>query len=142
MTNAKPAPASQPVLIVGAGPVGLMLAYMLVELQSEYTPPACNIVLHLLAVPVVVLDRHATRLDAPKAHAITSRSLEICRQFGLDPSTLRKKGTPRDDAKWIRFVTSLSGEEVGVLPFFRLEPDVLEITPEVSVMNCSILRSR
>ena len=84
-----------------------------------------------MIVPVVVIDRHASRLDAPKAHALTSRTLEICRQFGLDPSSLRKKGTPREDAKWIRFVTSLSGEEVGVLPFFRLEPDVLEITSEV-----------
>ena len=35
MTNAKSQPVTEPVLIVGAGPVGLMLAFMLVQLHIE-----------------------------------------------------------------------------------------------------------
>ncbi|KAK8846505.1 hypothetical protein IAR55_005591 [Kwoniella newhampshirensis] len=104
----------QPVLIVGAGPVGLLQALMLSRLE----------------VPVILLDRHLAHLEAPKAHVISSRSLEVCRQYGLPASKIRSYGTSREDARWVRFVTNLSGEEVGILPFFRLEPDVLEYTPE------------
>jgi hypothetical protein len=46
---------------------------------------------------------------------------------------MRRLGTPLEEAKWVRFVTTLAGGDVGVLPLFRMEPDVLQYTPEVSV---------
>lgn len=54
-------------------------------------------------VKSLLIEKYPCRLAAPKAHAICPRSLEICRQFGLDTNALRKLGSPRDDAYWVNF---------------------------------------
>ncbi|KAL3300028.1 FAD binding domain-containing protein [Colletotrichum asianum] len=90
-----------PVLIVGGGPTGLLSAYML------------------------------SRLGTPKVHALSPRSLEICRQFGLDTNLLRKIGTPRDEAYWVNFLVNLSRERIGTLPYERMDAAVLDCTPEM-----------
>ncbi|KAL3470314.1 FAD binding domain-containing protein [Aspergillus californicus] len=102
-----------PVLIVGGGPSGLLLAYMLAQLY----------------VKTLIVERYLTRLAAPKAHALSPRSLEICRQFGLDINEIRKLGTCRGDAYWVNFITNLSGKQVGRLPYERMDPEVLDDTP-------------
>lgn len=102
-----------PVLIVGGGPTGLLLAHMLSQ----------------LGVKSLVIERYATRLAAPKAHALSPRTLEICRQFDLDVNELRKMGSGRNDAYWVNFVTSLTGHFVGSLPYERMDVEVLEATP-------------
>ncbi|KAL5000872.1 FAD binding domain-containing protein [Aspergillus recurvatus] len=102
-----------PVLIVGGGPSGLLLAFMLAKLN----------------VQTLIVERYPTRLAAPKAHAISPRSLELCRQFGLDVNQIRALGTPRADAYWVNFITNLSGEQVGRLPYERMDPGVLDATP-------------
>lgn len=79
----------------------------------------------------LIVERYPERLGAPKAHALSPRSLEICRQFGLDTARIRKLGTKRADAFWVNFLTSLSGEAVGVLPYERMDAAVLDDTPEV-----------
>lgn len=61
------------------------------------------------------------------------RTLEICRQFDLDVNEIRKLGSNRDDAYWVNFVTSLTGKFVGSLPYERMDAEVLEQTPTVSV---------
>ncbi|KAK5135335.1 hypothetical protein LTR08_005439 [Meristemomyces frigidus] len=104
-----------PVLVVGGGPAGLLLAYLLSKLD----------------VPSLVIEKYPERLAAPKAHALSPRSLEICRQFGLDTRALRSIGTPRDDACWVNFVTNLSGERIGFLPYERMDAGVLDDTPEM-----------
>ncbi|KAJ9139161.1 2,4-dichlorophenol 6-monooxygenase [Pleurostoma richardsiae] len=104
-----------PVLIVGGGPTGLLSAYMLSK----------------LGVKSLLIEKYTERLAAPKAHALCPRSLEICRQFGLDTNVMRKLGSPRDDAYWVNFVTNLSGERIGVLPYERMDPEVLNDTPEM-----------
>lgn len=71
------------------------------------------------------------RLAAPKAHALSPRSLELCRQAGLDVNEIRKIGSPRDDAYWVNFITSLAGKQVGRLPYERMDKDVLNDTPTV-----------
>jgi hypothetical protein len=43
---------------------------------------------------------------------------------------MRKLGSPREDAFWVNFLTNLSGERIGVLPYERMDPEVLEDTPE------------
>ncbi|QDS67736.1 hypothetical protein FKW77_005960 [Venturia effusa] len=103
-----------PVLIVGGGPTGLLLSYLLSKLN----------------VKSLLIEKYPQRLAAPKAHALSPRTLEICRQFGLDTKKLRQLGTPRADAYWVNFVTSLTGEQIGVLPYERMDAAVLDDTPE------------
>jgi hypothetical protein len=79
----------------------------------------------------LIIEQYPERLGAPKAHALSPRSLEICRQFGLDVKHIRSLGSSRSDAHWVNFVTNLSGEAVGRLPYERMDPAVLEATPEV-----------
>lgn len=80
----------------------------------------------------LIVERYPTRLAAPKAHALCPRSLELCRQFGLDVNEIRQLGTSRKDAYWVNFITSLSGKQVGRLPYERMDPEVLDATPTVS----------
>lgn len=99
----------------------------------------------LLTNPIVrclVIEKYPRRLAAPKAHAICPRSFELCRQFGVDTRALRQIGTSRDDAFWVNFLTNLNGEKIGVLPYERMGPDVLDDTPEVGVRHARVLASR
>ncbi|TVY87798.1 2,4-dichlorophenol 6-monooxygenase, partial [Lachnellula willkommii] len=104
-----------PVLIAGAGPSGLLEAYLL----------SC------LGIKSLVIERYPKRLDAPKAHALSPRSMEIARQFGLDTNYMRSQGTSRADAYWVNFITNLSGRHIGRLPYERMDPGVLDATPEM-----------
>lgn len=87
--------------------------------------------LRIPAVPSILLERHNTRLGAPKAHALSPRSLEICRQFDISVSEIRRYPAPREEASHVRFVTTLAGEEIGSLPYERMSLDVLDASPEV-----------
>ena len=131
------------VLIVGGGPSGLLLAYILARMKSKFTlqywkpSQSCYkevdlMRLLLLAVPSVVIERHLTRLGAPKAHALSARTLEICRQFGLSVPEIRSYGSPRAHGRHVRFVTNLTGLEIGSLPYERMDLDLLNFAPEVS----------
>ncbi|ORY61761.1 FAD binding domain-containing protein [Pseudomassariella vexata] len=82
-------------------------------------------------VQSLLIEKYPERLAAPKAHALCPRSLEICRQFGLDTTALRKMGTRRKDAYWVNFLTNLSGERIGVLPYERMDIEVMDETPEM-----------
>jgi hypothetical protein len=82
-------------------------------------------------VSALVIERYKTRLDAPKAHALSPRSLELCRQFGIDVNEIRKLGTKRVDAYWVNFLTSLNGHYAGCLPYERMDMEVLADTPHV-----------
>jgi hypothetical protein len=84
-----------------------------------------------LVVKCLIIERYPTRLAAPKAHALSPRTLEICRQFDLDVNDIRSIGTQRDDAYWVNFVTSLAGHYVGSLPYERMDAEVLEHTSTV-----------
>ena len=100
-------------LIVGAGPVGLMTAIILAR--------------HGLSSTVV--ERFKTRHGAPKAHALNPRTLEICRSIGLDIEAMKRRATPAEDGGWVRFVTTLAGEEIGVMPYERQDEQAREVTP-------------
>lgn len=83
------------------------------------------------SVKSIIIEKYPARLAAPKAHAINPRSIEICRQFGLDTKAIRQLGSSRKDAFWVNFVTNLSGSRIGVLPYERMDKDVLGDTPEM-----------
>ena len=107
------ADSSSTALVVGAGPVGLMTAIMLARHGLRST----------------VVERFKTRHGAPKAHALNPRSLEICRSIGLNVDAMRRRATPAEDGGWVRFVTTLAGEEIGVLPYERQDEQVRALTP-------------
>jgi 2-polyprenyl-6-methoxyphenol hydroxylase-like FAD-dependent oxidoreductase len=129
-------PVDVPVLIVGGGPTGLLQAHLLSRLGGEpkvFIQPQSGIPVLTFLVKSLLVERYPERLGAPKAHALSPRSLEICRQFGLDVVRIRQLGTKREDAFWVNFLTSLSGKAVGQLPYERMDLGVLEETPEVSL---------
>lgn len=94
--------------------------------------PCMSLHINGMIVRSLIAERYAARLAAPKAHALSPRSLEMCRQFGLDVNEIRKVGTSRKDAYWVNFITSLACEHVGKLPYERMDAEVLNSTPTVS----------
>jgi len=61
-------PVDVPVLIVGGGPVGLLLA----------------VGLRHFGIDCMVAEKHASTLDFPKGRRVTARTVEIFRQWGLE----------------------------------------------------------
>ena len=102
-----------PVLIVGAGPVGLMAAILLAR--------------HGVASRLI--DRRAHPNRAPAAHVVNARTFEICRAAGVDAAAIEAAaGDPRDAGQVI-WLTKLAGEEVGRLPFERQGEEAQRFTP-------------
>ncbi|KAI5194262.1 hypothetical protein E4T38_09628 [Aureobasidium subglaciale] len=105
------------VLIVGAGPTGLLQAYLLSRLGVKCT----------------IIERYPQRLAAPKAHALSPRSLEICRQFGLDTNDIRNLGTPRSEAYWM--IHNIPQPTFEDFVHHHL-PDDVEIIRSASFLSC------
>ena len=106
-------PIEIPVLVVGAGPVGLMASVLLAGRGIEN----------------LVVDRRDGPHRAPQAHVANPRTLEICRAAGFDMERLRAASTPREDGSHVAWVTTLAGEELGRLPYERQGDENLTITP-------------
>lgn len=106
-------PVDIPVLIAGGGPVGLLGAH-LCERQG---------------LGALVAERYSGRMGAPKAHALNARSLEICHAAGLPMDEIHKVMTPPAEGAHVRFMTNLSGHEIGSLPYERQDEAVRSFTP-------------
>jgi 2,4-dichlorophenol 6-monooxygenase len=102
-----------PFLIVGAGPVGMLAAVLLARDGRE----------------VLVVERRGGPQEAPAAHVVNARTLEICRQAGLDMQAIDAIATDPADGGQVLFVTRLNGEEIGRLPFEQQGDDCLRHTP-------------
>jgi len=102
-----------PVLIVGAGPVGLMGALLLARHGMEAR----------------ILDRRETPIRAPAAHVVNARTFEICRAVGVEMDAFKAFSSDPQDAGQVIWVTDLAGEEIGRLPFERQNDEVLRFTP-------------
>ncbi len=85
-----------PVLIVGAGPVGLALA----------------IDLGLRGTPCVVVEQGNGKADHPRATAINARSMEFMRRWGV-AGAIKDAGTPPDFPHTVLYVTTLAGYEIA-----------------------------
>ena len=92
-----------PVLIVGAGPAGLSAAILLAR----------------LGVGSLVVERHPSTTDHPKARGFSTRTMEILRPWNID-TRVRAKGLPSVARRFI-WVESLAGREIG-----RVEPPLLD----------------
>ncbi|KIV91823.1 hypothetical protein PV10_06320 [Exophiala mesophila] len=104
-----------PVLVIGAGPAGLLMSH----------------ILNRQGVKSLIVEKYTTRLTAPKAHAIGPRSFDILKQSGIDIPRLRAAGTKRDESRWVSLVTSMAGAELQKYPYERMDVDVLDATPEM-----------
>ena len=105
-----------PVLIVGAGPVGLALA---ADLGSR-------------GVRCMVVEQGDGKIFHPRANTINSRTMEFCRRWGI-ADKVRGSGTPPDFPLDVNYVTSLQGHMIAHIarPTYG-GPRPLPTTPERS----------
>ncbi len=104
---------STQVLIIGAGPVGMVAALSLAQ----------------SGIRCVLVDKRLERLDAPKAHAVNPRTLEICQRLGVPADDIRAAGASIADGGEVHFVDVLNGTCFGSLPYERQDEGALEFTP-------------
>ncbi len=88
------------VLIVGGGPVGLALA-----LELRYQNIDC-----------IVIEQSDGSVNDPKVSTIGSRSMELCRRWGIARS-IREVGFPADHIQDIAWVTAVGGHEIYRVEF-------------------------
>ena len=62
-------------------------------------------------------------------HVVSARTFEICRQAGLDMEAILGATKDPKDAGHVNFVTRLTGDLIGRLPFERQGDACLEHTP-------------
>jgi len=101
------------VLIVGAGPTGL-LAALLLEQQGVSTQ---------------IVERRPHPQRAPAAHVVNARTLEICRAAGVDMEAAMRAAKTPEDAGYAYWVTKLGGRMIGRARFERQGDDQLDVTP-------------
>jgi putative polyketide hydroxylase len=96
-----------PVLVVGGGPVGLLMA----------------VGLRHFGVDCLVIEKHASTLDFPKGRRVTTRTVEILRQWGLE-QIVAEVSLPPADSLFIFEGDTLLGDdyERRSLPFDEVRP--------------------
>jgi putative polyketide hydroxylase len=96
-----------PVLIVGGGPIGLSLAVGLRHVGAE----------------CVLVEKHASSLDFPKGRRVTTRTVEIFRQWGLE-AAVSAVSLPRADSLFIFEGETLLGADFQRrgMPFDDVNP--------------------
>ena len=77
----------------------------------------------------LVVERRDGPQRSPAAHVVNARTYEICRQAGLDMGRIHAAGKDTADAGHVNFVTRLSGDLIGRLPFERQGDGCLDLTP-------------
>src|ERR1700753_1618064 len=92
-------PGDAPVLIVVAGPVGMMLALELARLR----------------VPALLVDAEAATRAYPKGNTHNARTREHYRRLGL-AGQVRAVGLPAGHPTDVAYFTRLSGHELARLP--------------------------
>ncbi len=109
-----------PVLIVGAGPVGLVLAA-----ELGWRGVRCQVV-----------EQGDGVIEHPKTQNINMRTMEFYRRWGI-AQEVRDKGFPRDYPQDIHYVTSLTGYLLARQSYpsyaeLKTPPDVLEMQQRCS----------
>ena len=116
--NSDATEVSTPVLIIGAGPVGLALA-----LDLSWRGVPCTIVEQ-------AADQRGNIDSHPRAAAITPRTMEFCRRWGF-ARRIGEAGFPRDFNFNIVFCTSLDGHLVTTQHFPSMNERLpLPMSPE------------
>ncbi|XP_071715943.1 uncharacterized protein [Rutidosis leptorrhynchoides] len=109
-----------PVLIVGAGPVGLVLSVLLTK----------------LGVKCAVLERSTAFSKHPQAHFINNRSMEVFRKLDGLAEEIQRFQPPVE--LWRKFIycTSLTGSTIGSVDHMQTQ-DFDQIVSPVSVAHFS-----
>ncbi|MGE0652487.1 MAG: FAD-dependent monooxygenase [Alphaproteobacteria bacterium] len=103
-----------PVLIVGAGPVGLALATELGRLGIDCT----------------VVEKRDGAVPVPKMSQVSARAMEFCRRWGI-AGAVRRAGWPTHLPGDVVYQRSFLGPELARLPIpAYAAPDRLPFTPE------------
>ncbi|KAK3166247.1 hypothetical protein QOZ80_1AG0043310 [Eleusine coracana subsp. coracana] len=102
-----------PVLIVGAGPVGLVLSFLLTKFE----------------IKCVVIEKNVEFTRHPRAHFINNRTMEIFRKLDGLAGDIQRSQPPVD--LWRKFVycTSLSGSILGSVDHMKQEDFDMVISP-------------
>ena len=95
-----------PVLIVGAGPVGL----------------TTSILLSRMGVPTLLVERRSGISTLPRARGIMSRSVEIWSHFGLYPE-MTDFSLSRDWCRSFLYLDTLAGDLIGAMPSNCMAPE-------------------
>ena len=120
MTGALPERTT--VLVVGGGPVGMVASLLLARMGVDH----------------VVVERRSGALDAPAAHVVSARTFEILASAGVDGDALSAACAPADEGAWVRWVTTLVGDELGRVPFERQDRlDELDAVTPTPLRNLS-----
>ena len=93
--------AKTEVLIIGAGPSGMVSALCLAK----------------LGVSSIIVERNAGVSEHPKAHELNARSIEILEGLGISSEDLAEEAAPFNDGSRILFCKTIN-EEYGRIDLF------------------------
>jgi 2-polyprenyl-6-methoxyphenol hydroxylase-like FAD-dependent oxidoreductase len=112
-----------PVLVVGAGPVGLSAALLLARQR----------------VACVIVERHHSTSHHPKARGVRIRTMELFRQWGLE-GQLRGNALPAEGRRFI-YCETLAGREIGRSPEIVDSDDQFSPTTSCRVAQDTVERT-
>ncbi len=100
-----------PVVICGAGPVGLTM----------------SILLSRMGIPTLLVERRESVSTLPRARGIMSRTVEIWSHFGLYPE-MTEFSLPPSWCQEFLYLDTLAGELIGAMPSNCMAPDAQQET--------------
>ena len=110
------------VLIVGGGPVGMMMGLLLAK----------------GGVRSVIVERRTGLHQMLQAHVISTRSMEICRTAGVDEAAMRSQATQPQDMAHIRWVSTLAEPGLGAYALVRGPEDMAAMLQQSPTPICNL----
>lgn len=110
------------VLIVGGGPVGMMMGLLLAR----------------GGVRSLIVEKRPGLHQMPQAHFISTRSMEICRAAGVNEAAMRSQATQPRDMGHIRWVSTLAEPDLGAYALVRGPEDVASLLRQSPTPLCNL----